>query len=378
VNASPRSPSCIEASPKAFDVTAARLIRREMADLLRGQQRITLVLPFGRTPMGAFRLLRDEPDVEWPRIVIFNGDEYVGVGAADPAGSEGSLRAALVDPLLRRGLLPESNVRLLDGNEDPVVEVREHCRALATAGGPDLMVLGLGRGPDWESYRDRKDRVGGGPAPPSVPALIGDSSVHLWFNEAGSSFDSSCRVVALSEATKRANGVRWTHAMTLGLRQVREARRLIVLARGAAKRSALDLLEAMPEWHTLQETLRAEDAPIDPAALRAGFERNLLAARLPTSTGLRLEGLEGAEFTSIEVLNYEETEVRRGIGNRRSQTGGLKVLLRDDAGREHFLWFRGSKTEAGVTRIVTDSPDGDVATGLMALTRRLLPGGLDA
>jgi phosphomannomutase len=140
----------------------------------------------------------------------------------------------------------------------------------------------------------------------------------------------------------------------------------------------IDLLEAMPEWHTLQETLRAEEAPIDPAALRAGFERNLLAARLPTPTGLRLEGLEGAEFTSIEVLNYEETEVRRGIGNRRSQTGGLKVLLRDDAGREHFLWFRGSKTEAGVTRIVADSPDGGIATGLMALTRRLLPVGLDA
>ena len=41
-------------------------------------------------------------------------------------------------------------------------------------------------------------------------------------------------------------------------------------------------------------------------------------------------------------------------------------------GAEGFLWIRGSKTEAGVARLVGDGPDEASARTLLALGRRLL------
>ena len=58
-----------------------------------------------------------------------------------------------------------------------------------------------------------------------------------------------------------------------------------------------------------------------------------------------------------EVINYEGTEERPGIGNRDhlgDQSGGLTVLLKDRKGLpQAFLWMRGSKTEP-VFRILVD------------------------
>jgi hypothetical protein len=41
-------------------------------------------------------------------------------------------------------------------------------------------------------------------------------------------------------------------------------------------------------------------------------------------------------------------------------------------GAEGFLWIRGSKTEAGVARLVGDAPDAAEARALLALGRTLL------
>jgi hypothetical protein len=50
---------------------------------------------------------------------------------------------------------------------------------------------------------------------------------------------------------------------------------------------------------------------------------------------------------------------------------GWKVrFFRPDA--EAFLWIRGSKTEAGIVRIVGDAPDAASAQALVDLGRRLL------
>jgi hypothetical protein len=43
-------------------------------------------------------------------------------------------------------------------------------------------------------------------------------------------------------------------------------------------------------------------------------------------------------------------------------------------GAEGFLWIRGSKTEAGVARMIGDGPDEASAKALQAIGRRLLEG----
>ena len=54
-----------------------------------------------------------------------------------------------------------------------------------------------------------------------------------------------------------------------------------------------------------------------------------------------------------------------------AQGYGWKARVsRPDA--EGFLWIRGSKTEAGVARLIGDGPDEESARGLLAIGRRLL------
>jgi hypothetical protein len=43
-------------------------------------------------------------------------------------------------------------------------------------------------------------------------------------------------------------------------------------------------------------------------------------------------------------------------------------------GAEAFLWIRGSKTEAGIVRIVGDAPDAASAEALLQLGQQLLDG----
>jgi phosphomannomutase len=72
-------------------------------------------------------------------------------------------------------------------------------------------------------------------------------------------------------------------------------------------------------------------------------------------------------FREFRILNYEGTEcveVRTG-----DEAGGWRVDLYRE-GERCFIFARGSRTEAGVWRVVADSPDGEEA-------RQLLDVGLD-
>lgn len=51
----------------------------------------------------------------------------------------------------------------------------------------------------------------------------------------------------------------------------------------------------------------------------------------------------------------------RGLDVLAEKEGSIKVLMPGSA----FAWFRASKTEAGVLRVIVDSPDGEKAEGLM-------------
>ncbi|MBU4342845.1 MAG: 6-phosphogluconolactonase [Candidatus Omnitrophica bacterium] len=133
-----------------------------------------------------------------------------------------------------------------------------------------------------------------------------------------------------------------------------------------------DILECLPEYHTHQTDLEAEGVQLTQRQIKSNleevFERKIIAVSQGKFT---VEGLNGIEFVSYEFLNYEETNMFKGKGNREKQTGGFKILLTDTQGKRHFMWFRGSKTEAGVFRVCVDSPDEDISEALKGLQEEL-------
>jgi glucosamine-6-phosphate deaminase len=191
-----------------------------VANRLRAQPGLRLVLPTGHTPLGMYAALRAHAaDGSLPseRAALFQLDEYLGL----PPGDERSYAA-----YLRRELhgIPFASVHGLDGAaKDPVAECARH-QALLDEAPLDLVVLGLGR------------------------------DGHVAFDEPGSPLDAGVRRVRLHPTTRvdaagDFGGIDHVpeDALTVGLRTLVAARELLMLVSGEAKARALrDMLEGEP------------------------------------------------------------------------------------------------------------------------------------
>lgn len=144
----------------------------------------------------------------------FNLDDYVGLAPTDPHSFAAEMAARLVDPLD----LEPAAVHLPDGlAADPEAEAARYRQALEAAGGIGLQLLGLG--------------------------LNG----HVGFNEPPCSAEAPCRVVMLSPSTREQNAGTFggdpaavpERAITLGLREILAAERLLLVVTGAAKAEVL-------------------------------------------------------------------------------------------------------------------------------------------
>ena len=145
-------------------------------------------------------------------ITAFQLDEYLGLAAGDRRSLFGWMRRSFLDPL---GVAEDRVVRLPhDGDMDEGCAAFD--RALAARGGLDLAILGLGR------------------------------NGHLGFNEPPSGPETPTRVVELSPVTLEDNARYWgetadvpTTAVTMGLRHLLRARRIVLVVSGAGKRAVL-------------------------------------------------------------------------------------------------------------------------------------------
>jgi glucosamine-6-phosphate deaminase len=154
---------------------------------------------------------RDQLRHQWRS---FNLDDYVGLGPQHPGSFAADMRIHLRDPL---GIEPD-RVRLPDGLAvDPEAEAQRYSAALREAGGVGLQLLGLG--------------------------LNG----HVGFNEPPCGADSRARCVRLSDSTRRANAGAFGGdpervpplAITLGLADILQAERILLVVTGAAKAPVL-------------------------------------------------------------------------------------------------------------------------------------------
>lgn len=153
----------------------------------------------------------------------FNLDEYVGLAAGDPRSFAATMRQQLGDPLG----LGQAQLRLPDGRaEDPGQEASHYGQAIADAGVLSLQLLGLG--------------------------LNG----HVGFNEPPCLASAACRCLELSASTREQNSADFggdpmagpSLAITLGLAEILQAQRIVLVVSGGGKARILRrLLQDPPD-----------------------------------------------------------------------------------------------------------------------------------
>jgi glucosamine-6-phosphate deaminase len=189
--------------PAAFAATALSVWR----DCLRGFDAPRLGLPTGRTVVPVYAELAASGTPLPSGATAFAIDEYCWPERLYSGTNAAFFAAHWPFAATVPVLTPDAAAA------DPVAEIARHCAAIAAAGGLDLVLLGIGR------------------------------NGHVAFNEPGSTDASDCRVVALTEATRAQVAADWpdppTRGMTVGVRQLLAAKRLIVLASGAEKQAAV-------------------------------------------------------------------------------------------------------------------------------------------
>jgi len=206
-----------ETATEAAEALAAALI----ADIRR-QPGVVLALPTGATPLPMYAALRQavsvDPDL-LAQVRTFNLDEFVGVAADDAA----SYRTYMNRELFHPARLSPDRVGFLDGcAADLEAECARYETQIADTGGIDVAVLGLGR------------------------------NGHIGFNEPASVLQARTHVTAL-EATTRLANARWfgdvldrvpERALSMGVGTILSARRVMLLATGAAKAAAVTRLRS--------------------------------------------------------------------------------------------------------------------------------------
>lgn len=171
----------------------------------------------GGTPLGLYRRLvrmYENGELDFSRVTTFNLDEYVGLGNDNPQ----SYCYYMYTNLFSKVNINKNRVHIPDGlTSDYERACRDYDSLLLRAGGIDIQILGIG---------------GNG---------------HIGFNEPGTPFESCTQVVKLAEETVEANARFFPnkedvprYAISMGIKSIMRARRIILLASGSGKHQAIN------------------------------------------------------------------------------------------------------------------------------------------
>lgn len=175
-----------------------------------------LGLATGSTPLALYqKLIRacQQQQLSFADAKTFNLDEYLGLAGDHPQSYRFFMQQHLFNHI---DILPE-NTAVPDGAAtDPLAACHDYEQQITAAGGIDLQLLGLGR------------------------------NGHIGFNEPSSGLRSRTRIKTLTAATITDNarffqaGEYQPHlSITMGIGTILDARKVVLLATGAAKASAV-------------------------------------------------------------------------------------------------------------------------------------------
>ena len=197
---------------------ASIAIANDIAELIRFKQEekqsCVLGLATGSTPISLYKelvRLHQEEGLSFKNVVAFNLDEYYPMEPDSVHSYVRFMKEHLFDLV---DILPE-NINIPDGTLSKE-EIRDYCAAyedkIDAYGGIDLQILGIGQ------------------------------NGHIGFNESGSLPNAKTRLVALDQitrvaASKEFRGISNTPrtAITLGVKKIMEAKKVILMAWGERK-----------------------------------------------------------------------------------------------------------------------------------------------
>ena len=194
------------------DEVAAALAER-VASTLRANPDAVLGLASGRTPVDGYaelRRLHSAGSTDWSRASTFNLDEFAGIDSRHP----GSFRTFMEHHLFEGVNLRAERIHFLNGvAKDLNAECDRYEAAIASAGGIDLQLLGIG------------------------------TNGHIGFNEPGDDLPVRTHRVRLMESTRRDNAMLFDNdpshvpaeALSMGIGTILRARRIILVATGDKK-----------------------------------------------------------------------------------------------------------------------------------------------
>lgn len=198
-------------TPEAIAQKAAQ----QYAELLADTPNAVLGFATGSTPLGLYaELIRknEAGEISFKGVTSFNLDEYVGL---DPA-HEQSYRYFMEHNLFNHIDIDLAATHVPSGLDTSDEALAGYDASIAAAGGLDLQLLGIG--------------ING----------------HIGFNEPGTPLESLTHVVELTESTREANKRFFasidevpTHAATMGIKTVMNARRIMLIATGESKADAI-------------------------------------------------------------------------------------------------------------------------------------------
>jgi len=314
--------AAIAVFPGSLD--ASRAVAAEIAALIRQRQAenrpVVLGLATGSTPVSLYaelvRLHREEK-LSFANVTTFNLDEYYPLAPEHAQSYRSFMRRHLFDHVdldPARTHLPSGTVAKAD--------VDAHCAAyeaaIRAAGGIDFQILGIGR------------------------------TGHIGFNEPGSPRHSLTRLVTLDPLTRRdaagdfgGNDATPRYALTMGVRSILDARRVVLMAWGQHKAEIVrTAIEGEVNSHVSASFLQEH-----PAAL---FVLDTAAAGALTRN--RTPWLIGA--LEDQGLTWDERMTRRAILwlSQLKQKPILKLTDDDynEAGLQDLLRIHGSAYETNL------------------------------
>ena len=202
----------------------ARTLAVHIAAALGQNPSLVLALPSGRTPIRLYHelgTLHGNGQADFSHATTFNLDEFVGVAPDNP----GSYRAFMHEHLFSRVNLHPARINFLDGTAaDADKECQRYEHAIETAGGIDLLLLGIG------------------------------TNGHIGFNEPARELIGPTHRVRLKDSTRRSNAVLFggdinqvpTEALSMGVATILKAKRIVLIATGKSKARCVDHVRSGP------------------------------------------------------------------------------------------------------------------------------------
>ncbi|MBT8399505.1 MAG: glucosamine-6-phosphate deaminase [Rhodothermia bacterium] len=194
----------------------SRLAARMVVEVLNTKPNAVLGMATGSTPLGLYQelvRLYKAGEVDFSRVTTFNLDEYVGLPTNHPQSYHYFMRENFFNHV---NIQPQ-NINIPSGTTDNYPAFCEwYEQRIEECGGIDLQILGIG------------------------------SDGHIAFNEPTSSLSSRTRLKTLAKQTIDDNARFFerredvpVYAITMGVGTILDARKIILLAGGTSKASAI-------------------------------------------------------------------------------------------------------------------------------------------